>query len=308
MTSLNSSKVLIGVSSFSAMDKTPMKRLLSAGCKVIENPYKRRLTREELLNLLEDNVEGLIAGLEPLDREVLKQSSLKVISRVGSGISNIDMEAARELGIKVCSTPHGPTEAVAELTIGAMLSLLRMIPQMNSALHNDKWEKRIGSQLKGKTIVIIGFGKIGQRVASLLSSFKTQIIAVDPHVQSANNKIRLISLEDALPQADIITIHSSGEECMLAAREFDLMKKGVFLLNASRGGLIDEEALLKAIDSGKMAGAWLDTFTEEPYTGPLAAQDNIILTPHVGSYTKECRYRMEMEAVENLIKGLRLRD
>jgi len=299
-------KILIGPSSFAETDKTPMKLLVATGYEVVDNPYKRRLTKQDLFKLLEKNVVGLIAGVEPLDREVLERSDLKVISRVGSGLSNIDLKAAEQLGIRVFSTPHGPTSAVAELTLGAMLSLIRMVPQMDRALHSGKWMKKTGSQLEGKTVAIIGFGRIGRRVAELLMPFKVKLVVVDPYLkEEPNNRYTRLPLEGALPLAEIITIHSSGEACILTEREFSLMKQGVFLLNAARGGLISEEALLKFIENGKIAGAWIDAFGEEPYSGPLCGFDNVILTPHIGSYTVECRKAMETESVENLINALK---
>ena len=298
-------KILIGPSSFAETDKTPLNRLVAAGYEIVDNPYKRKLTKNELLELLTPDVIGIVAGLEPFDRDVLLRSKLRAVSRVGTGISNIDLTAARELGIKVCSTPNGPIEAVAELTLGALLGLLRMISLMDQALHKGKWSKKIGVQLKGMTVAIIGFGRIGRRVAELLSPFRVNLLVVDPFLaDDATGRYIKLSLAEALPKADIVTIHSSGEECLIGASEFDLMKAGVFLLNAARGGVISEKALLKAIENGTVAGAWLDTFEEEPYKGPLCNHQNIILTPHVGSYTTECRSLMEGDAVDNLLKAL----
>lgn len=282
-----------------------MDLLISSGYEVIDNPFKRKLTKEELLNLLSPDVVGLIAGLEPLDREVLQKSNLKVISRVGSGLSNIDLNAAKELGIKVCYTPYGPTTSVAELTLGAILSLIRMAPQMDRDLHQGLWNKKIGLQLEGKTVVIIGFGRIGRKVADLLLSFKVNILVVDPFCKKDIVDYTVLSLEEALPKADIITIHSSGNECLLGDKEFSLMKKGVYLLNAARGGSLSESSLIKALDDNKVAGAWLDTFENEPYTGPLIKYQQVILTPHVGSYTLECRKQMETEAAVNLLNALK---
>jgi len=300
------SKILIGPSSFAATDKTPMNRLIDAGYGVLDNPYKRKLTKEELLNLLKDDVVGLIAGLETIDREVLEKSHIQVVSRVGVGISNVDIEAASDLGIRVFNTPDAPTNAVAELTIGAMLSLLRMIPQMDQALHDRQWQKKIGVQLKGKTVVVIGFGRIGRTVAELLSPFGVKILVVDPHVdESACDGYRKIDIEAALSEADILTIHSSGHDCIIDEKEFVLMKKGVYLLNVARGGVVSEKSLVNAIEDGTVAGAWLDTFEEEPYKGPLCNYRNVILTPHVGSYTAECRLQMENEAVDNLLNYLK---
>ncbi len=304
MTTLKSEKILIGPSSFSTLDYSPMNRLIEAGCEVIENPFKRKLTKSELIELLAKGVTGLIAGQEPLDREVLEKCNLKVISRCGSGMSNVDLTATKELGIKVFSTPDAPIEAVAELTLGAMLCMLRMIHQMDKDLHEGKWTKKIGVQLEGKTVVIIGFGRIGRRLAKLLAPLKTRILAVDPFLQESMDGIPLLSLEQALPQADIISIHSSAKTKILGDREFNLIKDGTFLLNAARGDLIDEEALIKALEEGRIAGTWIDTFKQEPYKGPLIKYPQVLLTPHVGSYTQECRKQMETEAVENLIAAL----
>jgi|TARA_B100000315_G_C14559851_1_gene579970 D-3-phosphoglycerate dehydrogenase len=298
------SKILIGPSSFAVLDKTPMEQLISEGYEVIDNPFKRKLTRKELLDLLSPDVIGLIAGLETLDREILKQSNLKVISRVGSGLSNIDIDAAGDLGISVCYTPYGPTTAVAELVLGAMISLIRMIPLMDHDMHIKKWNKRIGFQLEGKTVVIIGYGRIGKKVAELLSSFNVNILVVDPFCKEVIRDYTVLSVEMALPKADIITIHSSEDKCILGDEEFSIIKSGAYLLNAARGNLISESSLIKALDSGKVKGVWMDTFENEPYDGPLTEYEQVVLTPHIGSYTAECRKQMETEAVENLINAL----
>lgn len=302
---MTTDKIVLGPSSFAEIDKTPLDRLLASGYTIVDNPFKRKLTKPELLDLLTPDVVGIIAGLEPLDREVLERSKLKVISRVGSGLSNVDVQAARELGIEVRSTPNGPTQAVAELTIGALLGLLRMIPLMDQALHRGEWSKKIGAQLEGKTVAIVGFGRIGRRVAELLAPFRVKLLVVDPQVtDDVSAGFERLPLEQALPLADIVTLHSSGEQCLIGARELAVMKSGVVLLNVARGGLIDEEPLVKALEAGKVAGAWIDTFKKEPYNGPLCRFPNVILTPHVGSYTLDCRKQMETEAVENLLHVL----
>ena len=302
---LNGTKVLIGPSTFGSQDQAPLKCLRDAGCEVVENPYKRRLTKEELLELLAGDVTSLIAGLETIDREVLEKTNLKVISRCGAGIENIDLEAAIQLGIKVCYTPLGPTTAVAELTIAALLNLLRSVHIMNGELHQGKWTKITGNQLEGKTVAIIGFGRIGKRVASLLKAFNVNIMAVDCNAQEHIEGVQACSIKEALEKADIITLHASGCDQIIGSEEFKLMKKGVFLLNSSRGGVVDEESLIEALESKKVAGVWLDTFTAEPYTGRLQDYPQALLTPHVGSYTVEGRQKMEMDAVNNLIDAFK---
>jgi D-3-phosphoglycerate dehydrogenase len=303
MKTLHGEKILIGPSSFCDIDKLPLERLCETGCEIINNPFKRKLTKPELLDLLGRGVTGLIAGLETLDREALKNSSLKVISRCGAGLSNVDLLAAKELGIKVYSTPSAPTDAVAELTVGTLIAMLRMVSQMDDDLHDGKWNKRIGVQLKGKTVAIIGFGRIGRRVSMLLKPFDVRIIAVDPNIKEDIEDISFLPLDKALREADIITIHSSGEQQLIGPREFKLIKNGAFLLNAARGELVDEDSLVRALNENRIRGVWLDTFSIEPYNGPLRKYPQVILTPHIGSYTLECRKAMEMQAVENLIQA-----
>ncbi|MBW1804024.1 MAG: hydroxyacid dehydrogenase, partial [Deltaproteobacteria bacterium] len=263
----------------------------------------RKLTRDELFTLLTERVKGIIAGLEPLDRQVLEKTDLKVISRVGSGLSNVDIDAARALGVKVYYTPDGPTDAVAEMTLGAMLNLMRMISFMDRELHEGHWNKRVGAQLSGKTVAVVGYGRIGKRLAELLTPFKVEIFLVDPALEKDYVPYPLVELDEVLPRADIITIHCSTTDCLIGRSELGRMKEGVFLLNASRGGVVDEDALIESLETGRVSGAWLDVFENEPYDGPLKDFPRVVLTPHVGSYTLECRRKMEKEAVENLILG-----
>lgn len=297
--------VLIGPSSFAERDPAPRRRIEEAGFRVVDNPFKRRLTREEIVGLLSPDVIGLVAGLEPLDAEVLQHSSLKVVSRVGSGMANVDLDAARELGIAVHSTPSGPTEAVAELTLAGLLAVARMVPDMDAELHAGRWSKRIGLQVGGKTVAIIGYGRIGRRVAELLRPFRVRTVVVDPFVAPEEAPgCEVMSLDEALPIADIVSLHSSGEQLLIGEEQLARMKRGAILLNAARGGLLDEAAVVQALNDGRLYGLWMDTFEKEPYSGPLASCRNAVLTPHVGSYTEECRSQMETEAVENLLGAL----
>lgn len=296
-------RILIGPSSFGELDAAPLKRLHDAGFDVLENPFRRKLSEEELIDLL-PGVTGLVAGLEPLGRTVLEQSELRAISRCGTGVSNVDLDTARRLGIHVRNTPDAPTAAVAELTIAAMLALLRQIVPMNAGLHEGRWTRIAGAQIEGRTVAVVGFGRVGQRVATLLLAFRAKVVAVDPRVNSVNPPVALASLADALPLADIVTLHASGEDTILGKAELLRMRPGALVLNCGRGGLVDETALCEALDSGHLAGAWIDAFRDEPYNGPLTKYPQVLLTPHIGSFTAECRRRMEMEAVENLLDAL----
>lgn len=299
-----SKRILIGPSSFGKPDAAPLALLASNGLTVVPNPFGRKLTKAELLQLL-PGMTGLIAGLEVLDREVLARSDLKVISRCGAGMSNVDVVAAKERGVRVYSTPFGPTRAVAELTVGCLLALMRQAPLMDRAMRDGRWDKRVGRQLHGMRVLIAGYGRIGRLVGEMLQPFGVELMVYDPlHILAGAGLPRGVDLAAALPQADVITLHASGEGCLLGPAEFGRMKDGVFLLNAARGGLIDEPALCQALDTGKVAGAWLDTFADEPYKGRLLAYEQVLLTPHVASYTEEGRRQMEMEAVNNLLEGL----
>lgn len=307
---MEKNKILIGPATFCAYDDSPLKVLKQNGFDIVENPRKQKLTRVELLTLLKDDVVGLISGLEPLSREILEHSSLKVISRSGSGMNNVDLKAAKELGIVVRNTPDGPVSAVAELTVGSILSMLRHIALFNKEVHSNIWKKQIGYQLEGKTVAIIGFGYIGKKVASLLKMFNVKVVAVDQHdinLCDENSWIEKRSLKEALAIADIVSIHVSGDEKLISEKEFSVMKDGVFIANPSRGGVVDEKALCDALDSEKVKGVWMDVYSEEPYSGPLAGYEQVLMTPHIGSFTYECRKKMEMEAVTNLISAFKER-
>jgi len=293
-------KILLGPSK---MGQKAIIKLEKNGYEVIPNPYGRKLKREELIALLDEDVHGLIAGLEILDKDILSASNLKVISRCGSGVNNVDLSAVKELSINFSYTPFGPTDSVAELTVGNILCLLRNVVVNNSKLHNGIWEKNMGNLLRGKNVLIIGFGKIGKEVARLLKAFHVNIIVSDPYLDKNDIKddIRNLDLKSALPLADIVLIHVSGDSELIGASEFKIMKSGSYLLNVSRGGVVDEAALVEALKNKTLSGAWLDVFNDEPYNGPLCDFDNVILSPHLASYTSEGREKMENEAVDNLI-------
>jgi D-3-phosphoglycerate dehydrogenase / 2-oxoglutarate reductase len=277
---------------------------------VITNPYKRKLTESELSGLLQkEKPIGLIAGTEPITAKVLNESAeyLRVVSRVGVGWDNVDHKAAKSIGIKIYRTPDATTQTVAELTLGLILSLLREINQMDNELKAGLWKKRMGSLLQDKKVGIIGFGRIGRRLAQLLVPFKVKIRYYDIIKIEDNHTGKKMSLDNLLAESDIVTLHvsvSGNNDAIMNEKELMLMKKGSWLVNASRGGVVDEIALYDALSSGHLSGAAIDVFESEPYTGPLTSLSNVILTPHIGSYASEARVRMETESVDNLIEGL----
>ncbi len=302
-------KIAITTTSFAKLDNQPLQLLKNSGFEVTLNPYRRKLTGNEVVELTADVV-GLIAGTETLDKNVLEKSPLlKVISRCGVGMDNVDLEAAEKLNIKVFNTPFGPTLAVAELTVGLILDLLRKTTLMDREMRAGIWKKRMGNLLCGKRVGIIGFGRIGQKTGELLKTFGCEIGYYDSvRIEGLkDSKIKMMEMDELLRESDIVTIHVSGkyEKSLLGAKELALMKKGAWFVNVARGGVVDEEALLSALKDGRLAGAALDVFEKEPYNGPFKELDNVILTPHIGSYAKEARVEMEMQAAKNLIEGLR---
>jgi len=296
--------IAISTTSFGEYDASAIDFLKSKDYKILLNPFGRKIKPEELVEFTKDAV-GLIAGTEPIrECTISKLPKLKVISRCGAGLENVDLEAAKRFNIKVFNTPDAPTLAVAELTVGLILNLLRKINKMDSAIRGGQWQKLMGNLLLNKKIGIIGFGKIGKKVAELLKPFGCQIAYTDPKIKNTSGSFKNVSKEELLRWADIITIHASSTDKILGEKEFEALKKGAWIVNVSRGETVDEAALFKALKENNISGAAIDVFEEEPYCGRLKELDNVILTPHIGSYAKEARINMELEAVKNLIKGL----
>ncbi len=300
--------VLTTTSSFTRDSLEVIKPLLSIGINLTYNPYERTLSQSELNDLLEKyHPVGLLAGTEKIDRAILEMSKgyLSVISRVGAGWDNIDRDAAKELGIRVYRTDGVLNDAVAELTLGLILSALRYICLQDQLVKHGQWQKKMGSLLKDKTIGIVGFGAIGRRVGELAIAFGCNVIfndAVQINVDWADS----VTLSELLERAHIITIHASGKTKIIDHEKLArLGNKGVVIVNTARGNLIDEEALYQGLMDGRIGYACLDVFDKEPYDGPLCKLDNVILTPHIGSYAREARQQMESVAVAHLLDGLR---
>lgn len=303
-------KVLASPSSMGQCGSEPFDLLRERGYEIINNPYGRKLTEDEVIELAKDCV-GIVAGVEPLTARVMDAlPNLKVISRVGVGMDSVDLEYAKQKGIIVVNTPDGPTRGVAELTLAMTLSLLRRIPQADAALHQRKWKKQIGNLFLNKRVGVIGLGRIGKSVAELFRGLKNAVIGYDPFANETwakENGVKLSSFEDVLRQADILTLHVPGNKDkspVIGIKELAMMKNGTFLVNIARGGVVDEEALYNALKDGKLAGAAIDVYSKEPYDGPLCDLDNIIMTPHLGSYAAEGKLQMEIDAVKNFLKSV----
>ena len=306
------SRILITTSVFGKDDSAALDLLHEAGYETITNPYGRKLTEDEVLDLLlQIKPPGMIAGLEPITARVLQQAEgLKVVSRCGIGLDNVDLNAARGLGIVVTNTPDGPTAAVAELTIGLMFNLLRKISFLDRELRKGNWTKETGRLLQGRKVGIIGLGRIGKRVAEALLALGAKVSGTDIEPDQEwlqKNPVSLMSLEELLKQSEILCLHVSytgNSEHLIGRKEMEAMPEGAYLINTSRGEVIDHDALYSMLTNGHLAGAALDVFDHEPYAGPLTRLDNAILTPHIGSYAREARLEMEMQAVKNVLSAL----
>ncbi len=303
-------KILVSPSSFGQCGLKPLNILEENGYEIINNPYGRKLTEDEVIKLAEKCV-GIVAGVEPLNKKVIDAlPELKCISRVGVGMDSVDVEYAKEKGISVVNTPDGPTRPVAELTIGLTFALLRKISIADNNIKSGTWKKEIGNLVYKKKIGIVGVGRIGKMTAKMFSAFGTEIYGYDllPDQEWAKaNNMKVVKKETLFKTCDIITLHLPGNKdksAVITESELSLMKPGAFLINISRGGVVDEEVLFKYLREKKIAGAAIDVFVNEPYSGDFLKLDNVLLTPHLGSYAAEAKLKMEIDAVQNLIDNI----
>lgn len=304
-------KILTSPSSMGQVGPQPFEILKSNGFEIINNPFGRKLTEEEVIELAQDCI-GIVAGVETLNARVMDAlPKLKCISRVGVGMDSVDLDYAKQKGIIVVNTPDGPTRAVAELTLGMTLSLIRRIPQADASLKQHIWKKQTGNLIFEKQIGIIGLGRIGRMVSELFRGIGNPVIGYDLYPDydwAAKNNVQIKTLEEVLETSDIISLHVPGNKDkspVIGKNELELMKNGVYLVNISRGGVVDEEALCVALEKKKIAGAAIDVFMNEPYDGQLCDFENVVLTPHLGSYAEEGKLQMEIDAVKNIVENLK---
>ncbi|XP_059995198.1 D-3-phosphoglycerate dehydrogenase isoform X3 [Lagenorhynchus albirostris] len=305
----NLRKVLISDS----LDPCCRKILQDGGLQVVE---KQNLSQEELIAELQD-CEGLIVrSATKVTSDVINATKkLQVVGRAGTGVDNVDLEAATRKGILVMNTPSGNSLSAAELTCGMIMCLARQIPQATASMKDGKWERKkfMGTELNGKILGILGLGRIGREVATRMQSFGMKTIGYDPIISpevSASFGVQQVPLEEIWPLCDFITVHTPllpSTTGLLNDSTFAQCKKGVRVVNCARGGIVDEGALLRALQSGQCAGAALDVFTEEPPRNrALVDHENVISCPHLGASTKEAQSRCGEEiAVQfvDMVKG-----
>ena len=308
------------------LDQSGIDGLQKAGFEVITT----KVPQEELINYINENQVRtlLVRSATKVRKDIIDACpSLKIIGRGGVGMDNIDVEYAREKGINVINTPAASSASVAELVFAHLFSGCRFLTDSNRKMPvegDSKFAelKKVytkGVELRGKTIGIIGFGRIGQEVAKIALGLGMRVLAVDNFAEKVNLKVEFFngqsvdfeiktqSKEEVLKEADFVTLHVPAQkEFVIGQKEFDLMKNGAALVNCARGGVVDEEALLKALDSGKLAFAGLDVFINEPTPAKsILSHPKISLTPHTGASTNEAQDRIGISFAEQIISILK---
>ena len=274
--------------------------------RVVRNESGNRLSEAELVAQRPEHCVGVIAGLEPFTAEVFAHyPDLRVVARLGTGTDTVDVDAAARRGITVLTTPDATTDAVAELAVGLMLASLRGISTADRRLRAGEWTPHLGGLLRGRVVGIIGFGRIGRRVAELVGAFGARVTFFDP-LHDGDDPRQVDSLGSLVATSDIVTLHAPLAEAtrhMIDAAVLAGMKPGALLVNAARGELVDEAALLAALRAKRISAA-VDCYATEPYSGPLRECDNVVLTAHMGSLTAETRAEMEQAAANELVAEL----
>ncbi len=308
-------KVLVSSRSFGQVVSIGEKILREHGWDIrYVGQEERPLDEPKLVRILaRENPDVLICGVEPITATVLKSSDkLRMVMKHGVGVDNIDLNAATTQGIVVANVPEANSEAVADLTIAMMLMLLRSLYE---AVHSTKagaWHRYIGHELGKMTVGVIGTGKIGTEVIKRLQGFGARILAYDiaPNLELISRYgVRYVTLEELLEESDIVTLHvplTEQTKGMIGVNELKRMKKTAYLINTSRGGIVDEAALYEYLKTRQIAGAALDVFsTEPPGTHPLLQLDNVLPTPHIGAYTVEAMERMDRTCAETILAVFR---
>ncbi|MDI3472682.1 MAG: hydroxypyruvate reductase [Thermotogaceae bacterium] len=294
------------------IDKAAYKMLEDSGKFEITMEY---LEKEKLLEAIPEIEVLLVRSATKVTKEIIETGkNLKIIARAGTGLDNIDVEAAKEKGIKVLNTPGANSISVAELTIGLMIAASRFIPQGTQSLKEGKWEKKRfkGFELYEKRLGIIGYGKIGREVAKRAKAFDMKIYVYDVvKPENLEGFVEFVEFEQLIKSSDYITLHvpfSEKTKHMINKNAFDLMKDGAILINAARGGVVDEEALYSALISGKLRAAALDVFEVEPPVDDLRKKllslENVIATPHIGASTEEAQKRVGIEIAKKIIENI----
>ena len=307
------SSVLVTARIFGHLSDKSLDMFTRNGLDVVPNPYKGKgLSENELIGLIK-GVDALLTGVDQVTAKVIRAADrLKVISKFGTGVDNIDLDAATENGIIVTNTPGMNANAVADMTFSLMLGIARKVTLAFDQVRAGRWSLIVGTEIWKKSLGLIGLGKIGKGVAIRASGFNMKLLAYDkfPDKKFAKERnIKLVTLNQLLQASDFISIHvplTPDTENLIGKCQFEMMKTSAFLINTARGGIVDENALYDALVSGRIAGAAVDVLKEEPpKKNRLVELENFIITPHISSFTKEAIRNTERVSAQNIIDLLK---
>lgn len=310
-------KIFVSTVPFGEIDSRPLEVLQATGWEFVINPLGRKLTPQEVGEMA-SACDGLIAGTEDVGVVLDKATHLKIVCRVGIGLDSVPLAECRRRGIVVTYTPDAVTKAVAELTVGAMIGITRFVPQADRNTRDHHWKRLVGKRIGESVIGLLGLGRIGTEVVRLLAGFGPKEILVNDlkdkrtAIVGLQNdyglSIRQAEKDEIYSLCDVVSLHlplSHATRKLIDAEVLKLFRPDAFLLNFARGGVVDEAALYDALKGHRIAGAAVDVFGQEPYSGPLTGLDNILLTQHMGSCSYDCRAQMELQATEDLIRFFR---
>ena len=304
-------KIFVATYPFGSCDSKPRDILEEIpGWEISYNSLGRRLKAGEVGEFIKD-MDAVIAGTEPYDEaELCRAKNLKVISRVGVGLDSIDFKACAKRNIQVAYTPEAPADGVADLTVAQIINLLRGVFKSHRSLENGLWERIMGKLVNEVKIGILGVGRIGKRVIKRLNGFGANIYAndINPDYKFGDQyEVTWVNKDVLFQNCDVVTIHiplNDDNFHFVGLKEMSSMKEGSFLVNTSRGPVLDEKSLESVVLNKHLGGVALDVFEKEPYEGPLTKCDNVILTAHIAASAQRSRYRMELGAAKNCINVL----
>ncbi|HEY2935052.1 MAG TPA: phosphoglycerate dehydrogenase [Gaiellaceae bacterium] len=280
-------------------------RLAAAGLEVRFPGADRPLSEAEMIDLVR-GCDGLVVGVDPVTEAVLRAGPLHVVVKYGSGLDNVDLEAAQRLGVTVRATPGANARSVAELTVALLLALARNVALHDRSVRAGSWSRRAGFELAGRRLGLIGYGAVGREVAGIARALGMEVVAHDPLLAAAD--VELVGIDEVLGSSDAVSLHlplTEETRGLIGRRELGLMRPGALLINTARGGLVDEAALAEVLRSERLGGAALDVFAHEPPSGsPLLDLDSFVASPHAGAATLEAARRASTAALDELLAAL----
>jgi D-3-phosphoglycerate dehydrogenase len=306
-------KVLVSARSFRKMQGEHWRVLQDAGYEIVTPEQDQPLKEAEMISIIGDVDAALVGNDAVTERVIAAAPRLKVVSKHGVGVDNVDVPAATRAGVIVTNTPGANQVAVAEMAVALIMALTRKLAYHDTLVKSGGWSRIIGTEIAGKIVGLVGLGRIGKEVVLRLEGFQVKFLAYDVYQDNtfaAEHGVRFVTLDELLAESDIVTLHAvltADTQSLIGEKELSLMKRSAFLVNTARGGLIDEQALYRALSENRLAGAGLDVFADEPPTNSPLLQlgDKVLLAPHLGAQTTETVLRMGRMAAENIVQVLR---